>query len=137
MPAARPASNWRPYTDYQRLVVNPFLFVLVELTSIELASVLATWREKSGVAIGFVGAAGCLIFWRRLFQFHCLDCGQTARLLDWRAHYCPAVQTRVGSNRLPWPKLPDSRVQATIWGLYIFAATVWLFVWKGMPSQSG
>jgi len=87
--------------DYQRLIANPFLAVLVWVIAlamildfrglIHLPPALPRFPRLLVLLAGLGVLFGpCL-----LFQYHCLDCGGTGWLLGHRRHICPAVAERL------------------------------------------
>lgn len=50
-----------------------------------------------------------------LFQFHCLDCGRSGRLANWRGHVCPASAVRRLAGRPRRLRGPSPFVQIILW----------------------
>jgi len=113
---------------FQRLLVNPFLAVLV------CVIIVALWREayaresrwlfQLGVALTIV-----VVF---LFQYHCLDCGVTGWLLRYRQHACPTVVSRM--QRREWRRFrgPGVRLQLAAWLIFVAGAFVLAIInWIG------
>lgn len=101
---------------YQRLVANPFLGLLAFLG----------WLGVLYDAIfgGFAGPFTPMLLvlmiaslWLipGLLQFHCLDCGTTARLSRWRRHVCPRIAERRLANHPRRLRGPTPPVQVVLW----------------------
>ncbi len=108
--------------SYQRLVANPFLGFFAIL--VWLAALYAI------VVLGWVGAFAPMavvlmiaILWLipGLFQYHCLDCGRTGKLSDWRRHICLHVAERRIEGRVRRIRGPTPPVQIILW-LWILMA---------------
>lgn len=121
--AGRRATDW-PAADrpeaYQRLVANPFL--ALSGVSFWLALIrLALDSRQFALLVVAVASAAVL---PRLPRFHCLDCGATGRLGDWRRHCCDRVEGRRFSGRPRRFRGPGVAKQTAIWvGLAVLAAT--------------
>ena len=112
---------------FQRLVVNPFLAVLV------FVMIVALWREgvtRRSPALFQLGV-GLLLVDVFLVQYHCLDCGATGWLLRYRRHACPTVMSRW--QRQEWRRFrgPGVRLQLVVWlilvaAVFVLALILWI-----------
>ncbi len=106
-------TDYPPIQRFQRLVANPFLAVFGFVAWLGLLRVVTYYeRVEPTVLVLFLGLP--LVY---LFQFHCLDCGGTARLSRWRAHRCAAVEYRRAQNRPRFPRGPAPPLQTVLWML--------------------
>ena len=105
---------------YQRLIVNPFLAVL--LFVIVLAIVRTALRTR---ALGlFQLGVGLVLVDLFLVQYHCLDCGATGWLLRYRRHACPTVLTRWQRGEQRRFRGPSVRIQLVGWLVLLGSAFV-------------
>jgi hypothetical protein len=109
--------------SYQRLVANPFLgfFAIV-------AWVLGVLILFKGVLGPFTPMAALLMLAALallppLFQYHCLDCGATGRLTEWRRHMCPSVAERRLEGRTRRLRGPAPPIQVLLW-LWVLMALI-------------
>ena len=104
----------------QRLVANPFLAVVTWL--------LLTGLIREAVLIHslplFLTAIGLWFVALFLVQFHCLDCGKTGWLLDYRRHACPAVVERWQSRTVRRFRGPSVKAQLVGWFICVPVALV-------------
>jgi hypothetical protein len=113
---------------FQRLVVNPFLAVLVFII------IVALWREgvtRRSPALFQLGV-GLVLVDVFLLQYHCLDCGATGWLLRYRRHACPTVMLRW--QRGEWRRFrgPGVKLQLVAWLILVAAALVLILImWIG------
>ncbi len=124
----RPAGPDRnTVVPFQRLVVNPFLAVLV------FVIIVALWREAvtRRMPALFQLGVGLLIVDVFLVQFHCLDCGATGWLLRYRRHACPPVLFRW--QHAEWRRFrgPGVRLQLAAWlillaSVFVLAMILWI-----------
>jgi hypothetical protein len=117
-----PTPGDAPY-EYQRLVVNPFLTVLVWIIFLSLLRVIGPAPDAV--------TAGILVFPVTLFliQFHCLDCGATGWLACHQRHACPKVVDRWQRRVVRRFHGPGIRLQLISWFIFIMAALVLAMVW--------
>jgi hypothetical protein len=102
-----------PIQRFQRLVANPFLAVFGFIAWLGLLRVVSYYeRVEPTVLVVFL-----VLPLAYLFQFHCLDCGTTARLSRWRAHRCAAVEHRRAQNRPRFLRGPAPPLQTVLWML--------------------
>jgi hypothetical protein len=129
-PERRPAAANRPPPvpqEYQRLVANPFLalcWLAFLVAWLRQALRLKSLPMAACVLLG-LAAAGYLL------QYHCLDCGATGRLFQWKAHACPSVLARRQTGRVRRFRGPNPVLQTILWtyvlaGLAIVTAAVLL-----------
>ena len=111
----RPGPNADVVRFYQRLVVNPFLSLLV-MVGLAMAT-RSPNLPKHVNPIGPVFVFG-LLFGYPLVQIHCLDCGGTGRFGRWKRHACASVNDRWASGRLS--NFPIATVQLVFWLMAIF-----------------
>jgi len=102
---------------FQRLIVNPFLAVLIFLVLVAIGRWALAYLSRGWIEFGF----GVLAFDFLLFQYHCRDCGATGWLLGYRNHACPSVVARYSRGEQPRFRGPGVRVQLVIW-LVLFAS---------------
>jgi hypothetical protein len=109
--------------EYQRIVVNPFLGVLTWL--VMFALIRAGVRSQSSTLF-LIGLS--LLFVAFVFlQFHCLDCGATGWLFRYRRHACPSVVARYQNREVGRFRVPNVKIQMTIW-FYLLAGALFLLV---------
>jgi hypothetical protein len=125
----RPAGPQRDtVVPFQRLVVNPFLAVLVFIIIVWLWSEGLKWQSPALFQLG----VGLLIVDVFLVQFHCLDCGATGWLLRYRRHACPTVLARWGRSEWRRFRGPGVRLQLASWLILLASVTVLvLILWIG------
>jgi hypothetical protein len=118
---ARPESPTHDSIEsYQRLVVNPFLAVLLFVIILMIEDVAI---RTHNLGLFFLGC-GLLVVPVLLVQYHCLDCGATRWLIRSRRHACRAVIVRMHHRerrRIPWPAV---RVQLVGWVILLCSAFV-------------
>ena len=112
---------------YQRLVINPFLAVVILLCGFGIVLSLKNRLPKSsspwwGLSL-FVMSYFCV-------QFHCLDCGASGMFARRNRHACRGVRERWLARRMVPTYYPGPVLQLKIWGLTILgvvmlALTVW------------
>jgi hypothetical protein len=126
-PPRRTASPDREsIVEFQRLVVNPFLAVLVFIVIVALFRTALVKRSWSLFDIGVV-LFGIDVF---LIQYHCLDCGATGWLLGVRRHVCGAVQARWQRGERRRFRGPGVRIQLVVWLVFLLAVTMLgLIIW--------
>jgi len=109
--------------EFQRLVLNPFLFVLALLAWFALTRFALYQKQFSTLLVAqtFLVAAYFLI------QFHCLDCGATSRLSRWERHACERVVARQLADRPRRFRWPNPMIQLTLW-FYVLLAVFWLAI---------
>jgi hypothetical protein len=124
--------------SYQRLVSNPFLGILGVIGWLMGMTALFV----HGVGGAFTPMATLLLLASLalipgLFQYHCLDCGATGRLSDWRRHMCPRVAERRLEGRNRRIHGPTPPVQVILW-LWILMALILLVHSLGfrLPTRS-
>jgi hypothetical protein len=105
---------------YQRLIVNPFLSVLLLVIIIAIAQ-KAIQTETFGIFPLLVILILIDVF---LVQYHCLDCGATGWLLRYRKHGCPTVVTRFQRGELRRFRGPSVRLQLAMWIVFLLVALV-------------
>jgi hypothetical protein len=126
-PLDRPSVRVRPASTlgYQRLVANPFLAVLGLIVWYAAVRVTVQARRLDLFFLALLSLS-LVIF---LFQYHCLDCGATGRLVHWRGHVCERIRLRAGSGQpRRFPAL--SPVAQTLGWIYLLAvgSVVWYIV---------
>jgi hypothetical protein len=104
--------------DYQRLVVNPLLAILVAVVGTFL--IQSALRTKNLFLFG--ASVGLLLLAFLLIQFHCLDCRSTGWYLHASRHACDPVLDRY-SKRGPRPRGLSLRTQRLIW-VYILVSII-------------
>ncbi len=123
---------------YLRLVANPFLGVLGLLAWL----VAGYWIVVRGVAglltpIAIVLLLACLALIPGRFQYHCLDCGRTGRLSDWRRHLCRRVAERRLDGQARRFHGPPPSVQVVLW-LWVLMGVILLAhaldLWPDPPA---
>jgi len=109
---------------YLRLVANPFLglFGYIAWLSLTIGLVGAGARSRTAILISpLVVSAMIWLLFRipRLFQYHCLDCGATGRIAEWRRHICLASseRRRIGRPRSLRGPTPPNQVILWLWVL--------------------
>lgn len=122
---------------YLRLVANPFLGLLALLGWL-LAVHWLVVRGGAGLllpmAVILLLASLALIPGR--FQYHCLDCGRTGRLGDWRRHVCRRVAER-RLNAEPRRFLgPSPPVQVVLWLWVLMALVLVAHAYDWLPFQA-
>lgn len=113
-----PSRRVESLAPFQRLVVNPFLVLLVWLAAYLLARHGVHLRSLPWFLVGLgLGLAAPLFL-----QCHCLDCGATFWLPSRARHACRGVSARVAASR-PRPALfPSLTLQVVFWGAAITLA---------------
>jgi hypothetical protein len=111
-----------PY-EYQRLVVNPFLTILIWIIFSGLHRGI---EPRLTVAVLFA-VLGVFVLGLFLVQFHCLDCGATGWLVRYQHHACPKVVARWQSRVIHRFHGPVLRIQLIAW-LVVTAAALLLGV---------
>ncbi len=109
---------------YQRLIVNPFLSVLVFVIIIAIARA-ALQTETLGVFPFLVFLILADVF---LVQYHCIDCGATGWLLRYRRHGCPTIVSRFQRGELRRFRGPSVRLQLVLWLVFLAAAVVLVLI---------
>lgn len=102
---------------YLRVLANPFLGVAVFLLTLGGLVQLATLEEFHNappLMFLLIGALA-LAALPKLCQFHCLDCGVTRPLRDWKDHACFPSALRRHLNRRARSAWPTPGVQVVIW----------------------
>jgi catechol 2,3-dioxygenase-like lactoylglutathione lyase family enzyme len=102
---------------YQRLIVNPFLAVLLFVIIIALGR-MAFRTDTLGLFPFLVLLIVVDVF---LVQYHCLDCGATGWLVRYRRHGCATVVTRFQRGEMRRFRGPGVRSQLAMW-LILLAA---------------
>ena len=99
------------HQSYQRLIANPFMAMLAIIAWFAAVrqTVLMKRLDLFGLA---VLSLGLVVF---LFQYHCLDCGATGRLMRWREHACEAVRRRSQTGQMPRYHLITPVAQTLAW----------------------
>ncbi|MDX2038556.1 MAG: hypothetical protein SFX72_18055 [Isosphaeraceae bacterium] len=120
LPSHWPLQVW----DFQRLLVNPFLFSLGPV--LWCAGVYYFWSESTAAALPLLCLAplAWLIGSGYLIQYHCCDCGRTGPLARWKHHVCEAVLHRAQNHDRGWFRLPSAATQAAFWALALAFALV-------------
>ena len=116
-----------PVSWHQRLIVNPFLAVFGTI----LWFLLLRYTVQTRVLKLFAPVAASFVLLIFLLEYHCLDCGRTGRLLNWRKHVCERVEVRRLSGNLRWSLWPSVFSQTVLWvvGLGLTAAMLVLSRW--------
>lgn len=96
---------------YQRLVSNPFL--VMSAAAFWLGAIRAAF--DAGHFIALVLVFSTIGLWRDLGQYHCLDCGATGWLGDWRKHCCDRVSLRFQAGRPRRFRGPGLSKQTVAW----------------------
>jgi hypothetical protein len=109
---------------FQRLIVNPFLAVLLFVV------IVAIWRMSFARRSPGLFQLGVVLFTVDVFtvQFHCLDCGATGWLLRYRRHACPTVLARWQRGERPRFRGPGVRLQLTSWLILLAGALVLVLI---------
>jgi hypothetical protein len=98
--------------QYQRLIVNPFLSILVYAATIDIFLNLESGLFH--VVYPLVLLSGMVATYCTI-QFHCLDCGRSDMFHRWQRHACPAVRERF-TYREPLPRhIITSLTQVVVW----------------------
>jgi hypothetical protein len=108
-----------PY-EYQRLLVNPLLTVLVWIAILALLRTVVPRQNMAGLAVDIVVLALALL----LIQFHCLDCGATGWLVRYQKHACPGVVARWQNRVVRRFHGPMLRIQLVAWLILTLATLV-------------
>ena len=129
VPARRLAEDLEP-GFYHRIVANPFLGLLGAVAWFEVLSALLRSGSDSVlvpilVVLVLLSALG--LPW--LFQFHCLDCGQTGPMRLWKRHICPRVAERHFAGRPRRFRGPTPGVQVVLW---LYLLLIILMALKGL-----
>jgi hypothetical protein len=109
-----------PPCEYQRLVVNPFLTVLVWIGFLGLLCTVVPRQELAGLAADIVIFGLALL----LIQYHCVDCGATGWLVRYQHHACPKVVERWRNRIIRRFHGPRLRIQLIAWFIFMIAAVV-------------
>jgi hypothetical protein len=105
---------------YQRLIVNPFLAVLVFVIIVAIA-LYAIRTEILGL---FPFLVILVLLDPFLVQYHCLDCGATGWLIRYRKHGCPTVVARFQLGEHRRFRGPSVKLQLVGWLVSLAAAAV-------------
>ncbi len=100
---------------YQRLVVNPFLWVAALSGVCAAATLILTPARRASVFPPLLVVACWLLY--PLVQYHCLDCGKTAGFRRWRRHACPRVRERWATTRPDQSRFVTAPTQLALWVL--------------------
>ena len=108
--------------DYLRIIANPFLG-LAGLVGWWLAVrwIVSLFRKNPDLMGPLAPILAILLLATlcgvvpALFQYHCLDCGQTGRLSRWHSHLCLAAQLRKNSGRTRSFRGPTPFFQNILW----------------------
>lgn len=119
-----------PTTEALRVLANPFLAIAAVFGLV--------WWVREGL-VGTSQMVRVLLFagfvpvalW--LLQFHCLDCGETGRLLAWKRHLCPAVAERRVRGVVRRFRGPHPLIQTFLW-LWVFAIVAYLVLHPGIAE---
>ena len=110
-PGALPRSLGLDAGAYLRVVANPFLAFFAVVVWL---GVLEWTRMGHAVSVLMFGLAAAWMV-PNLFQFHCLDCRATGRLLRWRLHVCPTSAARRREARPRRFRGPSPWTQVLLW----------------------
>ena len=129
-PLANPRAGGRrrrsplPIQSHQRLIVNPFLGVFGLLIWLFLTQYALKLHR---VELFFVAAisGAFLVF---LLEYHCVDCGRTGRLLNWKSHVCERVEIRSLAGGSRWRIWPSTHIQVVLWGFGITLGAVFILL---------
>jgi hypothetical protein len=105
---------------FQRLVVNPFLTVLLLVI---IVAILRFATQTQNTALFQIGI-GLILVDVLLVQYHCLDCGATGWLIRYRKHGCPTVVTRF--QRGEWRRFRGPSVKLQLAGWIVILATAFI-----------
>jgi len=114
-PGLPPRVPFESLPEYQRILVNPFLGILIWLAMFAL--IRDGVRNRSllqflmGLSLLFVGFF--------CHQFHCLDCGRTGWLFRFRRHACPSVVARYENREVRRSRIPNVPTQVMIWFYFV------------------
>jgi hypothetical protein len=118
-----PGPRGHSLAPYQRLVANPFLAAGVVCGAIFLIQTSLAWKR-----LDLFGAAlFAILVTPFLFQYHCLDCGQTGHLTRASRHACPIVELRVLNSQGRLVRGPSPAIQTKLW-LAVLLVFVLLFL---------
>jgi hypothetical protein len=126
-PEPGPAARLRDFdpTEHHRLVINPFLAVLVLVVMAWVGHVLVSSRLRtSAVLLGLVLLTIPVGLLPYLIQYHCLDCGETGAYPRHRDHACSGVLRRWREKRRRRVPFPRPWAQVVIWGWLLGAVAV-------------
>jgi hypothetical protein len=100
---------------FQRLIVNPFLAVLLFVIIIAILRSAAQTQSTALFQLG-IGLIAVDVF---LVQYHCRDCGATGWVFRYRRHACPTVVARF--QRGEWRRFhgPSVKLQLAGWILLL------------------
>ena len=107
---------------HQRLIVNPFLAVFGLLIWMLLFRFSVKF-QRLDVFFGVVCGGILLVF---LPEYHCLDCGQTGRLLNSKTHVCERVEIRSLDDGLSSTIWPSTHFQVVVWGFVLVIGAVFV-----------
>jgi hypothetical protein len=102
---AQVASNWSEIEEHPewfvRVVCNPFLAfgAVILWLAIILDAAMRGWARELTVPLAIVSAGLLVLSLPRLCRYHCLDCGHSAPLGEWRRHLCPSAAGRRLANQ--------------------------------------
>ncbi len=116
-----------PIEWHQRLVANPFLAVFGVLAWFLCVRYTVQLRA---IRLFFPVAASFLLV-ILLFEYHCLDCGRTGRLIRSGRHACEQVEFRRTLGRSRTPLWPSAFFQTVTWlvGIVMAAYLIVLARW--------
>jgi hypothetical protein len=127
----------RPVFDmphhYQRLVANPFLALLSIVANLALLQAVTARGAPDSSWLPWLALATCtvLLFVWQLPQYHCLDCGATDQLRNWREHECEAVKLRRAMGRPRRLRGPTPNVQTVLWFYAAIVCAIFVYiVWR-------
>jgi hypothetical protein len=110
--------------EFQRLVANPFLAVFWLVVLFGFLRLALDLRSLPMVGIVLLG----LLVAGYLLQYHCLDCGGTGRLFQWRDHACPSVVARQRAGRVRRFRGPNPLLQTILWGYVLGVLAILVYV---------
>ena len=97
LPSAAPApAPTESLGEYQRLLANPLLTILIWVVTVAVIRAAVQSRNL----FRFLSGVGLLLAAPLFLQFYCLDCGQISWLVRYRRHACPAVVSRWQSQHV-------------------------------------
>lgn len=112
---------------YLRLVVNPFLALLYLVAWLmALYYSVVSWFAGALTVTFIVTLIFGLWLTPYFIHYHCLDCGETGRLLRWKKHVCHRALARRESGRRRMLRGPSPPIQVVLWFWFLLALAMLL-----------
>ena len=109
---------------FLRLVANPFLGVFALMVWFGLMYLIVRGVAGAFSTLALLLGLATLALLPRFLHYHCLDCGRTGLLTEWKRHVCPSVVARRFEGRARRWHGPTPTVQVLLWLWFLAAVLV-------------